>query len=104
MSKHLLNSSLRGNCSRLKPIFDLALSIAFLGLMLTAFTGRQAEAQVLFGSIVGNVTDASGAAVPDATVKVTQRETNESREVKTNDTGGFVLSTYRRGRTTSRSP
>lgn len=56
-----------------------------------------AEAQVLFGSIVGNVTDASGAAVPDATVKVTQRESNESGEVKTNESGGFVLSTLPAG-------
>ena len=72
-------------------------SIAFLGLIFIAFSGRPAEAQVLFGSIVGNVTDSSGAAVPDATVKVTQRETNESREVKTNETGGFVLSTLPAG-------
>ena len=72
-------------------------SIAFLGLVTIAFSGRPAEAQVLFGSIVGNVTDASGAAVPDATVKVTQRETNESREVRTNETGGFVLSTLPAG-------
>src|ERR1019366_4061889 len=97
MSKYLLNRALCWNRLRLKPIFNLAWSIAFLGLIFTAFAGRVAEAQVLFGSFVGNVTDASGAAVPDATVKVTQRETNESREVKTNETGGFVLSTLPAG-------
>jgi len=56
-----------------------------------------ASAQVLFGSIVGSVTDASGAAVPSASVKVTQIETNDARETKTNDAGGFTLSTVRAG-------
>src|SRR5271166_3408906 len=97
MSKHLLNRAPYWSCFLLKLSFNLAWSIAFLGLILTALASRVAEAQVLFGSIVGNVTDSSGAAVPDATVKVTQRETNESREVKTNETGGFVLSTLPAG-------
>ena len=55
------------------------------------------RAQVLFGSIVGTVTDSSGAAVPQAAVKVTNQETNETREVETNDAGGYVLSTLPAG-------
>src|SRR5688572_31299279 len=40
------------------------------------------EAQVLYGSIVGNVKDQSGASVPGATVMITRRDTNESRDRK----------------------
>src|SRR5437867_8124852 len=51
------------------------------------------EAQVLYGSIIGNVTDPTGAAVPGADVVVTHKETNRSRATLTNDTGGFSFST-----------
>jgi outer membrane receptor protein involved in Fe transport len=73
-------------------IFLTAVPALFLLLMV-----HPAAAQLLFGSIVGNVTDASGAAVPGATVTVTQLETNETRETKTNDQGGFTLSTIHTG-------
>ena len=46
-------------------------------------------AQSLYGTLVGNVTDETGAAIPGAAVTVTQRETNISREVTTNQTGSF---------------
>ncbi len=48
-----------------------------------------ARSQILYGSLVGNVTDPSGAGVPGAAVKITQVETNESRETATNDTGVY---------------
>jgi hypothetical protein len=68
-----------------------------VSLLIAGLGIGSADAQVLFGSIVGNVTDASGAGIPQATVRVTQQETNESREVHTNDTGGFVFSTLPAG-------
>ena len=68
----------------------LAVAFAFVGL-------RSGHTQVLYGSLVGSVTDASGASVPDATVKVTRIESNESRETKTNDSGGYTLSTVPAG-------
>ena len=46
-----------------------------------------AHAQVLYGSIVGNVTDSTGAAVPGATVTIEQTETKLKRELVT-DAGG----------------
>jgi hypothetical protein len=45
--------------------------------------------QSLYGSLVGTVTDPSGLAVPGATVKITQAETNQSREATTIETGGY---------------
>jgi hypothetical protein len=47
------------------------------------------QAQVLYGSLVGNVTDETGAAVPGATVTVTHKETGASREAVTDTTGGY---------------
>ena len=55
---------------------------------------RPGAGQVLFGSIVGSVTDASGAAVRGATVTVTQIETNESRETVTDAPSVLLTFTY----------
>src|SRR5262249_19790826 len=51
------------------------------------------EAQILYGSIVGNVTDATDAAVPGATVVATHTQTNQSRQAVTNDAGSYSLPT-----------
>src|SRR5438093_39387 len=48
-------------------------------------------AQVLYGTIVGNVKDASEAGVPGATVTVTNKDTNVSRETITNEAGVYSL-------------
>src|SRR5262245_8464207 len=47
------------------------------------------HAQVLSGSIVGQVADASGAVVPEASVKITHRETNQGRSSTTGANGEF---------------
>jgi Carboxypeptidase regulatory-like domain/TonB dependent receptor len=49
------------------------------------------HAQILYGSIVGNVTDAQGAVVPAAMVTVTHKETNLIRETTTNEQGVYTL-------------
>src|ERR1043166_488231 len=58
---------------------------AVLTLMLVV----PSHAQVLYGSIVGQVADTTGAIVPGAAVKITQRETNQSRESTSGVTGDF---------------
>jgi Carboxypeptidase regulatory-like domain/TonB dependent receptor len=58
--------------------------------MLLASLVHKANGQTLYGSIVGNVTDTSKAAVPDAKVKLTQVETNLSHELVTNSSGAYV--------------
>ncbi len=48
-------------------------------------------AQVLYGSIVGTVTDSADLAVPGATVTITHAETNQARETTTNETGNYAF-------------
>lgn len=47
------------------------------------------EAQVLYGSLVGTVSDASGAAVPNAKIEVQNAATGLSRETSTDERGAF---------------
>ena len=55
------------------------------------------DAQVLYGSIVGNVEDSSGATLPGATVTITSRETNLARSAVTNETGAYSITNVQAG-------
>ena len=59
----------------------------FAGLMILAAVN--AGAQALYGSLVGNVVDETGAIVPGATVTITQKETNQTREQSTPANGAY---------------
>jgi Carboxypeptidase regulatory-like domain/TonB dependent receptor len=54
-------------------------------------------AQVLYGSLVGNVTDETGAAVPGATVTITNRDTGTTRDAVTDATGAYRFATVQPG-------
>jgi hypothetical protein len=56
-----------------------------------------AGAQVLYGSLVGTVTDESGAAIPGATVTILHQETRASRETLTDSTGAYRFPTVQSG-------
>ena len=71
-----------------------------IALAITWSSTHALRAQVLFGSIIGNVTDSSGASIPGAAVTVTQVETNEIHESKSNDSGGYTLTTIPAGKYT----
>ena len=57
--------------------------------VLLALLHCPANAQVLFGSMVGNVTDATDAGVPGASVKITALATNEIRTFSANQNGAY---------------
>ena len=50
---------------------------------------QRAPAQVLYGSLIGDVADASRAVVPGATVTVTNRDTGLQRETTTDGNGAY---------------
>jgi hypothetical protein len=56
---------------------------------LVAIAYVPASAQVIYGAIVGTVTDASGSAVSGATIKITSLGTNEVRTTSTSSTGSY---------------
>jgi Carboxypeptidase regulatory-like domain len=80
-------------------VHDFASIVAFpiLVTLMCFVATRPATGQSLYGTIVGIVTDASGALVPDAKVEATQTETNEKRTEATNDSGVYTLSTVPAG-------
>ena len=80
----------RKNAFALLPLTFCAVAACFLA-------PATAWSQVLYGSLVGNVRDATGAAVPGATVTITSKETNQVRTTTTNDEGGYSIPTVQSG-------
>jgi hypothetical protein len=62
--------------------------LASIGLLLL-LSARQANAQVLYGSVSGTITDASGAVIPGARLTITNDQTTLRRETKTDAAGQF---------------
>src|SRR5881396_1436148 len=69
--------------------------IVTLVLAITAPTA--AHAQAVKGSLVGNVTDASGLVLPGVNVTITEVNTNISYSAITNESGNYVFSNLKDG-------
>src|SRR5207244_4123114 len=54
-------------------------------------------AQAVSATVVGTVTDASGAAVPDSKITINEVNTGISRTGQTNDSGNYTFSNLRPG-------
>lgn len=82
--------------TRRTSVRTFALAAPLLGLLFHA-AAPIAAAQALYGSIVGTVTDASGAAVPGATVSVRHAETGQTRAATTTSAGVYSFPTLPSG-------
>ncbi len=71
--------------------------IAIVGVFLAFIAASPASGQVLYGGITGTVTDSTGGTVPAATVTITHKETNLSRETVTNDSGIYSFTNVQAG-------
>jgi len=68
------------------------LQLAFsLFLVATLFTCLPVVAQTVTGDITGDVTDSSGAVLPNVTVTVVNTDTNFSRSATTSNTGNYRI-------------
>jgi len=76
--------------SRLLFHFGLICLVALSAMYLTS---PAAHAQVLYGTLTGNITDSTGAAVPGAKVEATNVNTGVIESTVTNEAGIYTLST-----------
>jgi hypothetical protein len=65
--------------------------------LAAVFVPAFASAQAVTGTLLGNISDASGGTVPGATVTVTETKTNASRTAVSNETGYYIFSSLLNG-------
>ena len=82
--------SFRRNC-----LGKFTLRTAYLAgaMFLSLLVPYQVKGQLLQGNIDGNVTDTSQSAIPGATVRAVNRESNFARETQTGANGEYTLTT-----------
>jgi len=69
----------------------------FAGTLLSVSLATPAAAQILYGSLTGTVTDSSDAAVPNASVTITNKETGTARTATSNEVGSYSIPTVQAG-------
>ena len=82
--------SLSGSKSTCKSVISLGAVIAAAGILWVG-TVPPAMGQASTGTLTGQVSDAQGAVIPGATVKLLDPATNAVREITTNDVGRYTL-------------
>src|SRR6266516_4091562 len=65
--------------------------LSFAVIIVLAFSLQTARAQSVYGTIAGNVTDVSGAAIADATVTLTNLGTSEKRSRQSSASGEYTF-------------
>jgi hypothetical protein len=77
--------------------FVIMLVSVMAGLVVSGHATGTVSAQVLYGSIVGTLTDQTGAVVPKAVVTVTNTATGLARESTANDAGYYSVPNLQEG-------
>ena len=75
----------------MNSFFRAIRSLALVVFSLALFAGASTFAQTFRGTILGSVTDTSGAAVPGATVTIKNLDTGLTRTVSTSDDGSYAV-------------
>ncbi|HKS75122.1 MAG TPA: TonB-dependent receptor [Terriglobales bacterium] len=86
-------SRIDSSCCR--KVSTFIYSVVFAGIVFATILAapRAGIAQVLYGTLVGHVTDPSGAAVPGVKVTITDQGTNIQASTTTNSSGDYTFST-----------
>ena len=80
----------------MRPVIRLAAALSVAVALCAA--PSIAAAQAVSGTLLGNITDSSGAAVPGATITATEMETSVGRTAVSNETGRYIFSSLVNGR------
>ena len=72
--------------------------VASFAVLTIGLLAAPLHAQVLYGSIVGVVQDASGSTIPAATVTIVNKDTNLTQETVSNENGEYTLTNLQPGR------
>jgi len=72
--------------------------VASFAVLTIGLLAAPLRAQVLYGSIVGVVQDASGSTIPAATVTIVNKDTNLTQETVSNENGEYTLTNLQPGR------
>ena len=75
----------------------LVLRIGTLGAAVVLGSADPSLAQAVRGTLLGNVTDSQGAAIPGVTVNATETQTNIARSALTNQSGHYVFANMKDG-------
>jgi hypothetical protein len=81
----------------MKSVGQSRLGMALAAILGLSFFAQPLSAQVLYGSIVGNVSDPTSAAISGARVVITNLATNPTRETITNSVGLYNFATVPAG-------
>ena len=85
-----------GGRSVLRRVSYGIVSLTICGLLSAA--EPLAHAQSTFGSVRGNVQDASGSAIPDAQIVLHSTDENTERTVDTDSSGSFIFENVKAGK------
>src|SRR5262245_37855323 len=66
-------------------------ALAFAVLVMTSLGALPARSQVLYGSLVGNVTDQNGAVMPGVSVSITNTGTGLKLDTTTDESGVYTF-------------
>src|SRR3974377_1780137 len=79
-------------CSQRRSPMLACMSLCLAALAIGLLLSGTMQAQVLYGSLTGNVTDPSGALIPGAKVMAANSGTGVTTEVITNERGSYLFS------------
>ena len=85
----------RNDSSYCRKVSTCVCSVVFAGIVFAMILAvpRAGIAQVLYGTLVGHITDPSGAAVPGVKVTIINQGTNTETSTTTNSSGDYTFST-----------
>ncbi|PYV37175.1 MAG: hypothetical protein DMG09_15385, partial [Acidobacteria bacterium] len=75
----------------------LAANLALFSYLMLLLSALPLRGQAVKASLVGTITDSSGAVVPGADITITEVNTNFSRSATTNESGYYVFSNLNPG-------